>query len=145
MIPTFRASLGALLVLGASATLLPAEAATTRQHYQRQASLDCSGGCVAVFPKLAANQALDIDHVGCQLNTTGDVLGAYVMLLPQSLSFNMPLDLLWKATSGNLNIFTMGGEVNVRVPLGKQAQIGIVAGGSPIGTCSITGTLLINS
>ena len=141
-----RSATAVAIALVSIAATFPASAATiTRQHYQKRVDLTCGAGCTAVLPKLAANQALDIDHVACDLNTAGDVLFVALDLLPASLSFSMPLGLIWKRSSGGTNYFTLGGEVNVRVPLGRQARVAMLIGGTPYGSCSFTGTLLIYS
>ena len=137
----------AALTVAATATIAasPGSAATKTEHYQRLVQLNCNGSCIAKLPQLPANRALDIDHVVCEVNTGGDVVGAYLMLVPESLHFSMPLNLVWKRSFSNVNIITLGGEVNVRVPLGRQAQVQMLVEGAPIGSCSFTGTLLISS
>ena len=144
---TVLRSAAAALALLSTFPIFPASAATTKQHYQKQAELTCGAGigCLAVLPKLPANQALDIDHVVCDLNTAGQVVFAGLILMPASLSFTMPLDLLWQRTAGGSHYYTLGGELNVRVPLGRQAEVGVLASSTPYGSCSFTGTLLITT
>ena len=138
-----RSATAVAIALVSIAATFPASAATiTRQHYQKRVDLTCGSGCIAALPKLAANQALDIDQVACDLNTAGDVLLVALDLVPQSLNFSMLLGLIWKRSFGGTNYFTLGGEVNVRVPLGRQARVVMLVGGTPYGNCSVTGTLL---
>jgi hypothetical protein len=136
----------AVALISIAATFPAFAGAVTKQHYQRRVEISCAGAlCSADLPKLGANQALDIDHVVCSINTTGDVFFVALNLLPASLDFSMPLSLVWKVSAFNQISFTVGGEVNVRVPVGGQAQVGIVVSGAPNGSCSFTGTLLITS
>ena len=135
----------AVALISIAATFPAFAGAVTKQHYQKRVNLSCAGNCAAALPKLPANQALDIDHVVCSINTTGDVFFVALNLLPASLDFSMPLSLVWKVSAFNQISFTVGGEVNVRVPVGGQAQVGIVVSGAPNGSCSFTGTLLITS
>ncbi len=139
-----RAAFATALALAAfAAPFSTASTALAAQHYQQRVQVTCSGYCFAKFPKLAANQALDIDHVACNFNTVGEIGDAAIGLLPESLSFSMPLELLWQRTSLSQHFYTLGGEVNVRVPLGRQFEIFLLAtGGTAYGSCSATGTLL---
>jgi len=142
---TRRIAAAALALIMIAATF-PASAATViRQHYQKKVDLTCGVGCAAVFPKLAANHALDIDHVACDFSTTGDLADGALELLPASPSFSMPLGLNWQRSFGSADYFTLGGEMNVRVPLGGQARVVILVGGATYGSCTVTGTLLINT
>lgn len=142
-----RAASAAALTLAAfAASAGGASAAITTQHYQMRVSVTCAGICSTKFPKLAANQALDIDHVACDVNTTGEVADAAISLLPTSLNFSMPFGGLWKRTGLGLNLYTLSGEMNVRVPLGRQFEVYMLAAnGTAYGSCSVTGTLLIQS
>ena len=144
---TLLRSAAAALALASIAATFPASASATvaRQHYQKRVDLTCGVGCTAVLPKLPANQALDVDHVACDFNTTGDLIDARLELLPDSLSFSMPLGLNWQRSFGSADYFTLGGEMNVRVPLGGQARVVILVGGATYGSCTVTGTLLINT
>ena len=57
----------------------------------------------------------------------------------------MPLGLIWQRSDNGNNFYTFGGDLNVRVPLGRQAGVGVLASVPAYGSCSFTGTLLINS
>jgi hypothetical protein len=134
------AAAAALAFAGMIATSTGASAAVVASHFQQQATLVCSSGCVAKFGKLAANQALDIQHVACEVSTAGDVILATFALIPDSLNFSVPLGLVWQRKALGFNAYTFSAETNMRVPFGGQAQVGILASGSPAGKCSIIGT-----
>jgi hypothetical protein len=144
--PAAFAAAATTLAFAMLAAPLSASAAIHTSHFQQQVELVCSSGCVAKFAKLAANEALDIDHVACEVSTTGDVILASIGLLPaETLKFTLPLGLDWQRKALGLNAYTFSAEVNMRVPFGKQAQALVFGSGGPTGHCSITGTKLTNS
>jgi hypothetical protein len=133
-------------VLAGFATAPAASAATNTSHFQQTVPVSCGGGwCGAKFPQLAANQALDIDHVACDVITDGLAVLVKVKLLPASLNFTYPLELQWQRKFLDGNLFTFGGAVNIRVPQGKQVGVEMAIGGTPKGDCSITGTKITQS
>jgi len=138
----------AALALATIAAATPASAAVTASHYQQKVKLVCGSGCTATFPKLAANKALDIERVACDMNTSGGKLGlAEIALLPAVQNyFSYPLPVIWERDVLGQNAFMVGGEVDIRVPYGKQVAVFLLVGGSsPGGFCSITGTLYTQS
>lgn len=127
-----------LITTGMSGTFTAA--AATAHHYQQRISLNCPAGCIGKFPKLPAGQYLDIDHVSCDVSGGGELVLAGIVLQPQG-AFSQPLPILWKAKASALvNVYTLGGEVNIRVAPGQQAEIQLLINGSPAGECAITGT-----
>ena len=143
-----RLALPATATLAVVATIVApatASAALVATHFQQRVDLVCASGCTAKFIKLAANEALNIDHVTCEVTTGGEVVVVSIALLPDSLKFSIPLGLAWQREFLGANVFTFSAETNMRVPVGRQAQVVVMAGGSPVGSCSITGTKLTNN
>jgi hypothetical protein len=124
-----------------------ASAAVTTSHYQQTVTMVCASSCIAKFPQLAANQVMDIDHLACEVVATppGVAVFAEVKLLPVSLKFSYPLDLQWQRTYFTSNVYTFASAVNIRVPSGKQVEVEVTVGGTPSGTCSLTGARLTSS
>ena len=139
------AGAAALALAGAMSAPTGASAAIVASHFQQQVTLVCSSGCVAKFGKLGASEALDIQHVSCQVSTGGDVIVVTLALIPDSLKFTVPLGLVWQRKALGINAYTFSAETNMRVPFGGQAQVGILASGSPAGECSIIGTKYTSS
>ena len=131
----------AALALAAIAMSASTANASTRTVYQETANLSCGGGaCRADFIDLPANQALDVEHVWCELFTSGTVWQARVYAAPIPPYFTIPLGLQWLRTTGSLKGYTLGAEVSMRVPLGKQFTAVIsYDGANPTGSCSFTG------
>ena len=145
--PILSRACAAALALAAIQLAAPsASAAVTAQHFQALSTqITCNAGCVLKFPKLAANRSLDIDHIVCDIYTGGNIVGASVKIVGVAPTFYYPLGLQWERPSIGTTGYTLGGEVNIRVPYGKQVVVEALISGSPAGTCSITGTLYIQS
>jgi hypothetical protein len=137
----------AALCLAAVAAAESANAAQTRAPFQQTAILGCGGGnCRADFIDLPNNQALDIEHVWCELFTSGTVWRGQVYALPISPYFIIPLDLQWQRSHGATKGYTFGAEMSMRVPLGKQFTALINYDGvNPTGFCSFTGIRITNN
>ena len=91
----------------------------------------------------AANQAVDVDHISCELITDGVLSFVRLTLLPTSLSYPVPL--AWQRKFLDGSVYTLAADVNIRVPRSRQVQIDLVAGGEPRGLCALTGTRLTQS
>jgi hypothetical protein len=109
--------------------------------------MTCVGNCVAKFPQLPANTALDLDHIVCEVGTTGTGVLTFgqLQLLPASLNFIYPLTVQWERKFFGGTIYTLAADVNIRVPAGKQFEIDTLAGGTPSGRCTVTGTRISSS
>ena len=145
-----RAAAASFAALALTLAAAPAaEAAITRTQAQQQVNLSCGGDtCTASFPDLPANQALDLDHVWCELFTTATVWQARIYAAPAAPIFTIPLDPEWVRLVGGsstVRAYTLGGELNMRVPFGKQL-VAVISyeGSNPTGSCSFTGVRLKN-
>lgn len=139
---------GLALAAGLATAPSTASAATTAQHYQAKVNMVCGGNCVVQFALLTSKQVLDIHHVACQVFTSGvGVLSlATLTIAPGSGLFSYPLELQWQRPLFDGTAYTVGAEVDLRVPGGKRATVEMLVGGnSPTGYCSITGTLYTQS
>ena len=131
----------AALALAASLVAAPsASAAVTTQHYQAMAQMVCNGGCQVKWPQLASNRTLQIDHISCEV-IADDVQLATLQLLPASLSLNYPLPLQWERSTTGGQSYTFGGDLNLRVPLGKQLSVTFFVVAPVGGYCTASGTL----
>ena len=144
-------SRGAQALLSATAATLalvatvlpgaPAAAAVTSSQYQKAVDIKCDNTpiCYVLFPALAANRTLDIDHVACEVSGTAM---DFAMFGPGDGVFRYPLTVRWQRPYGGRLIFTLDNDVKIRVAPGKHAQayFGLV-GTTRYGYCAITGTL----
>ena len=136
-----RRSAAVLTLFALAACGLDAAGAATRVPFQQQVALSCSAGyCSANFVHLPANQALDIEHVWCEVFGTATVTRGIIGADPAAPFFSIPLDVGWFRIIGTTRFYNLEVDPGMRVPLGKRLKAIIdYSGPTPGGNCSFTG------
>jgi hypothetical protein len=138
----------AIVALGA--TIGGAEATPTKEHFQEQQTLSCSGGtCAAHFTGMAGNQVLDVKHVRCRIAVDGgNAYRATAYYYVSAPLFFVPLVLVSQHAVPNsggpgLRQYTFDSDLGFRVPSSRQLRVEIkYTGGIGSSACIATGVRL---
>jgi len=124
-------------------------AAPTKELFQEQKTLSCSGGkCDALFTANASNQTLDVKRVRCAIHVNGNPWYARAYYYVSSPLFTVQLALISQRTlpggDPDLKVYTFDSDLGFRVPSSRQLRVEIkYAGTVPINSaCIATGVRL---